>query len=131
MQTVTYIQGGRFGGLDDDDPRYKCCCGIIHVRNGAMIIAIVEIIFSILVALGGITGVTSGKYKSSSESGSYFNCGITIIVCLLMIYGLWKTSRYFLIPHMVFQIIFIIICGLLAVVFIILTIGFNAITSNR
>uniref|UniRef100_A0A915IE84 Transmembrane protein n=1 Tax=Romanomermis culicivorax TaxID=13658 RepID=A0A915IE84_ROMCU len=90
MQTVSYTQVGRSGGVDEDDPRYKCCCGIVHVHKGAMIIAIVEVVLSIIVALGGVSGVTSGRFKSSSDGGSYFNCGVTIIVCSLMIYGLIK-----------------------------------------
>uniref|UniRef100_A0A915HP01 MARVEL domain-containing protein n=1 Tax=Romanomermis culicivorax TaxID=13658 RepID=A0A915HP01_ROMCU len=135
-QAVTYTAPIRSGvsGINEDDPRYKCCCGVMHVRTGAMVLAIVELVFAVLGVLGAVSG-GGGHYKSGTQGGSFFNGAVTILVCSLMLYGLRKTSnficrRYFLVPHMVFQVLAIIACFIFAVIFIIGAIGAGATKTN-
>uniref|UniRef100_A0A915HMQ4 MARVEL domain-containing protein n=1 Tax=Romanomermis culicivorax TaxID=13658 RepID=A0A915HMQ4_ROMCU len=129
-QSLTYTAPIRSGvsGVDEDDPRYKCCCGAMHVRTGAMVLAVVELVFAVLGVLGAVSG--GGRYKSGTQGGSFLNGVVTIIVCSLMIYGLRKTRRYFLVPHMVFQVMAIIACFIFAILFLIGAIGVGAAKSS-
>uniref|UniRef100_A0A915HNZ6 MARVEL domain-containing protein n=1 Tax=Romanomermis culicivorax TaxID=13658 RepID=A0A915HNZ6_ROMCU len=114
--------------VNENDPRYKCCCGCMYVRNGAMLLAIVELVFSVLGVLGAL-GDGGGRKRIGTSSVSFINCAVTIVVSALMIYGIKKTKRYFLVPHVIYQLIFIVACMVGAIFFAISSIGSGS-TSN-
>lgn len=113
--TVVYMApmrssgGGGAGAFDfnENDPRYKCCCGCMHVRNGAILLAIVELVFSVLGVLAALAG-GGGRNRMGTSSVSFANCVVTIVVSSSMLFGLKKTRRYFLVPHVIVQFFSII-----------------------
>lgn len=56
--------------FDEHDPRYKCCCQSIHVKTGAMIIGIVELVGAFFSFVGATVHATAGSVNQSQVSAS-------------------------------------------------------------
>lgn len=121
MANPTFIvERSVYTGFEQDQPQYKCCCGCMHIRTGAMVIGVLEIL-STLANIGGLIAQRAHGTSTGSQgiiSYSLAAC-VAILVVILLFVGIAKESHAWVIPHLVFQIIGIIvliICGIVLIV---------------
>lgn len=95
----------------DKGSRHKCCCNRIHVKKGAIAVGVVESICCLLTVI--IVGLGYGGNQSDNKRYAMFVQGLVgssllLLVVNFMFGGIQKKSAYFLIPHLVLQILIII-----------------------
>jgi len=112
-----------YSTVDDTNPRYRCCCGCMSVVTGAIIIGILEI----LGALSNIGGLIAQQVQGNTNGlqGSIYygivGAGITIILVVLLFVGIGKEHHAFVLPHLIFQIIGIILM-IIGGIFLVITV---------
>lgn len=94
--------------FDKNHPRWICCC--IHITNGTLLIAVVELLlnfYSLIRCFVAFTsGATAGIYWDRHVSLiviEFFNSFVTAIMIGLLIFGVIKRVPNFLLPHLVMQ----------------------------
>uniref|UniRef100_A0A914PTS8 DUF7027 domain-containing protein n=1 Tax=Panagrolaimus davidi TaxID=227884 RepID=A0A914PTS8_9BILA len=99
------------------DSKYKCCCGCMHAKTGAMIIAIlsaISLFYLIYVSIGFI----------NNDEKRWFNWAalinwillIPVVICLFV--GLFTKNQYLLLPYIFREIISVILSVTLAIILI-------------
>ncbi|CAD5206717.1 unnamed protein product [Bursaphelenchus okinawaensis] len=87
-----------------DVPAERCCLGLMHVKTGACLIAI----FEIVIILYHVT-VAICKYDKVDEDYSFaftlaiFSLSLAVIAIILLLIGIKRHSPFFLIPHLLMQ----------------------------
>lgn len=121
--------------FNETDPKYQCCCGSMHVRTGAIIIGVLELISAFLGLVGASIQLTSGStagYAMASIISGYISVLLTVIVVGLMFYSMKTERKGFIIPHLVMQILEIIVMAIYAIVAIVMAfIGGVIIVANN
>uniref|UniRef100_A0A914YCM5 Uncharacterized protein n=1 Tax=Panagrolaimus superbus TaxID=310955 RepID=A0A914YCM5_9BILA len=90
--------------FDANAPQYRCCCGCMHIRHGALTIAIIELIFSVLVLINYLAS-THYAYTLIYLCSSI----IQVPIAILLIIGVMLQNQYFLIPYLIYTIIQVIL----------------------
>uniref|UniRef100_A0A914E8X6 Uncharacterized protein n=1 Tax=Acrobeloides nanus TaxID=290746 RepID=A0A914E8X6_9BILA len=122
-----------------DDPKYYCCCGKIHVKTVAVVIAWIRLALAlfvigsfILLKIGGLVDPEVAKQLENNDEmkeafGGMYNVPILwylpesvilVIISLLVIYGDRKKKAWAYIPTLVFEAIRLVI-SLIAIIFLI------------
>lgn len=116
--------------------RYRCCCGTVHVKRGALVVGTMEllIVSSVLTSLVLVFLFTNQPAKATNPSTSpattlaprsdsheptrvsYFifagivSVGILYVMCvLLMFVGVRRGNARFVLPHLVAQLLLVLI----------------------
>lgn len=122
------------GYAGESDPKYKCCCNCMHVRVGAIVIGVLEL-------LGAVSNI-GVSFKTFGEGGHHKVPGepyyqlvgavILIIAVVVMFIGIKKENPTLLIPHMVVQVVGIISLAILGIVLIcFLALGTTAVNQHE
>lgn len=101
----------------EDNPRYRCCCGMLHVKRAAIVIGIVELALMFGYLIDAIRSFAS-KGALAQSVVEVFYAVIFIIVVLIMMYGVRMEKKTFLVPHIVWSLICIVLSVLLAALLI-------------
>lgn len=123
-------------GVDERDPRYQCCCGCMHVRTGAIIIGVIELICSVSSLLAVFVSIGQGAGNRTGLPGTNIYGPITaiilIVVVIFMFVGIFQEKHTFVLPHLIYQIVGIVCLAIMAVTFVVLlSIGFIAVGSSQ
>lgn len=105
--------------FDENNPQYRCCCQKIHVKIGAMIIAVLELIYAVVIAIPAIRALINDP-KAMGNVVNFLIAAVFLAVVVLLIVGVIKVKKNLIIPHLIWQIIFIAI-GLLMIILAILS----------
>ncbi|CAI5454362.1 unnamed protein product [Caenorhabditis angaria] len=99
--------------FDQNDKKYKCFCGVLHIKKGARLVAVlVNIITAINIIFSFTRSSTVIVYTLTSTAFS-------VVVFGSLLYGVWKEKRLYLYPYIVFQILSIFINLIILLAFII------------
>jgi len=88
------------------DNKWRCCCLSMSYKTGAFLIAILEIVYATINLIGGI--VSTATLPTNNPAGAVLGIFIGLLIIItaaLMIVGLERDSPYFIIPHLIGQII--------------------------
>uniref|UniRef100_A0A915Q5S3 PGG domain-containing protein n=1 Tax=Setaria digitata TaxID=48799 RepID=A0A915Q5S3_9BILA len=118
--------------FNESSENYRCLCNCFHIKTGALIVAgtemlmlLIFLINSLVVIVGQdtiyerITG-TYDNYMMQSFSASMIGIGLSFLAVILLFVGTVRNIATFLIPHLIMQIIvvlilvFALICGIIA-----------------
>lgn len=88
------------------DAKYKCCCDLVHVKNGVIVFSILEI-----VALGSYNAIMIIRDRVDEFDISRWRIGgllisfIQFIITVVMLFGLLQEAKYpkLLVPHFVLK----------------------------
>ncbi|KAI1711730.1 hypothetical protein Ddc_12822 [Ditylenchus destructor] len=112
------------GANGTTDLNAKCCCGLLRIQIGAMLVAVFELAFF----LYQIFATTMAYDKTGDEYAlaftlTLFSFVLAMVAVVLLLIGVHRRSPYFLVPHLLMQ--FAILCStfLLAIYLILLIIG--------
>ena len=111
-------------GTKLNPPESNCCFGLIHLQAGAILIALLELVFFIYQIF-----ICSKSYDKTGDEYAFafiltlFSFALAIVAVILLLFGVPRKSPYFLVPHLLMQ--FAIICStfLLTIYLILLWIG--------
>ncbi|KAI6241228.1 hypothetical protein M3Y99_00346700 [Aphelenchoides fujianensis] len=109
----------------------RCCCGLISLRMGALVIAGLEFLFLLY-----NFGIALWNYNKSGDDYAFsfvlgiFCMALALIAIVLLVVGIRKSSAYFLIPHLLMQFAMIVACTLVAGYLVLLMIGGTSIKIN-
>jgi len=104
--------------FNPDAPQYRTCC--CHVKTCTIIIAIWEAIGVVAMLVDGLVA----KFSNNTADGTYRLIGgavgfaIYAIIIVLLIIGLVKEHPGFLIPHLVMQVLSLILMALAALMYV-------------
>uniref|UniRef100_A0A1I7USJ5 MARVEL domain-containing protein n=1 Tax=Caenorhabditis tropicalis TaxID=1561998 RepID=A0A1I7USJ5_9PELO len=99
--------------FDQNDRKYKCLCGQLHIKKGARIVAI---LVNILTAINIIFSFTR---SSTVFVYTCMSAAFSIVIFGSLLYGVWKEKRLYLYPYLFFQIISIVISIIILFTFLI------------
>lgn len=101
-------------GFDKNHPRWICCC--VHITNGTLLIAMVELLlifYSLLrCVVAFASGATTGIYWDRHVTLiviEFINSFIMAIMIGLLIFGVRKRVPNFLLPHLVMQVVTVLL----------------------
>lgn len=113
-----------YTGINDSDPKYRCCCNAMHVRVGAIIIGVLELLGAVSNLGGASSAAASGRSNFNGiQGGPYYGIGsaiVLVIVVTLLFIAIAKENAALVIPHLVVQILAIIGLIIFAICMIIL-----------
>uniref|UniRef100_A0A0R3S1R4 Lysosomal-associated transmembrane protein 4A n=1 Tax=Elaeophora elaphi TaxID=1147741 RepID=A0A0R3S1R4_9BILA len=111
---------------------YRCLCNCFHIKTGAFIVAGTELLMLLIFLINSlviiaqddteyekITG-TCDSYVMQSFSVSMIGIGLSFLAVLLLFIGLIRNTAALLIPHLITQMIVVLIlvfglsCGIIA-----------------
>lgn len=104
--------------FDENNPQYRCCCQKIHVKIGALIIAVLELVYAVVIAIPAIRALINDP-KAMGNIVNFLIAAVFLVVVVLLIVGLIKVKKNLIIPHLIWQLVFIAI-GLLMIILAIL-----------
>ncbi|CAI4228770.1 unnamed protein product [Auanema sp. JU1783] len=85
--------------FDQNDPKYKCLCGVLHIRQGARAVAVLTNVFTAINIIFSLTrSSTVAVYTIMSASFS-------VVIFGSLFYGVYKEKRLYIMPYMLFQLI--------------------------
>ncbi|VBB32802.1 unnamed protein product [Acanthocheilonema viteae] len=112
--------------------KYRCLCNCFHIKTGALIVAGTELLMLLIFLINSlliiveenseyekITG-TFDKYVMQSFFASIIGIGVSFLAVVLLFIGLIRNIAAFLIPHLITQVIVMIMltfgltCGIIA-----------------
>ncbi|CAP34702.2 Protein CBG16844 [Caenorhabditis briggsae] len=99
--------------FDQNDRKYKCLCGQLHIKKGARIVAI---LVNVLTAINIIFSFTR---SSTVFVYTCMSTAFSIVIFGSLLYGVWKEKRLYLYPYLFFQIISIAISIIILFAFLI------------
>ncbi|EFO82709.1 hypothetical protein CRE_00014 [Caenorhabditis remanei] len=99
--------------FDQNDRKYKCLCGQLHIKKGARIVAI---LVNVLTAINIIFSFTR---SSTVLVYTCMSTAFSIVIFGSLLYGVWKEKRLYLYPYLFFQIISIAISIIILFAFLI------------
>lgn len=103
--------------FDPNSDHYKCCCRQLHIITGAKIVAIMYVVIvSIHLITASINYSKIGGLYTALFSKALVNFIFCIIAVVFLFYALRTSKRIYIIPMLVYQIIF----GVVMIIFIIL-----------
>lgn len=105
------------GGFNEESQMYMCCCGCVHSRIGALILAVIDLIIN-LIAIGILISLIYDDVDGHTQS--YFFIITALFLSLLSasigltIHGIKVQSPFLLTPYAVMQLFNVAggICGL-------------------
>uniref|UniRef100_A0A8R1HL32 Uncharacterized protein n=1 Tax=Caenorhabditis japonica TaxID=281687 RepID=A0A8R1HL32_CAEJA len=89
--------------FDQNDRKYKCLCGQLHIKKGARVVAVLVNVFT------AINIIFSFTRSSTVIVYTCMSAAFAIVIFGTLLYGVWKEKRIYLYPYLVFQIISIAI----------------------
>jgi len=120
--------------FNPDSSAYKTCC--CHVRTCTLVIGILELI---AIVAQFLINVISNAIDARADTGTVVGVSIALavimflaglVVVILLFVGLRKQNEKFLIPHLVFQVIAMVIVGIYIVFFVIAMIAGSVVVAT-
>uniref|UniRef100_A0A914X7L2 DUF7027 domain-containing protein n=1 Tax=Plectus sambesii TaxID=2011161 RepID=A0A914X7L2_9BILA len=102
--------------FDAHDPRFKCCCGSIHVKTGALVVAILMAIALGLNLISNVVYYNNNNNGSGGFGSSIAGALIGGVVCALLFYGIRLERAGFLMPYLILQGIGIVVLTIGAII---------------
>ncbi|TKR86356.1 hypothetical protein L596_010963 [Steinernema carpocapsae] len=100
--------------FDQNDAKYKVCCGFIHVKLAARIA-------SVVVVLGVVVNLIFSMNKSSTVIFySWVSAAFSIGVYGSVLYAVFKEKKMFCLPFLFFQAVFVVLSFLFFLSFLVL-----------
>ncbi|KAM3726800.1 Lysosomal-associated transmembrane protein [Dirofilaria immitis] len=118
--------------FNESSENYRCLCNCFHIKTGALIVAGTELLMLLVFLINSLiiivehdtkyektTGTCDG-YVMKSLSASMIGIGLSFLAVLLLFVGITRNIAAFLIPHLIIQIIVILMlafgltCGIIA-----------------
>ncbi|CAI2356334.1 unnamed protein product [Caenorhabditis sp. 36 PRJEB53466] len=99
--------------FDQNDRKYKCLCGQLHIKKGARVVAI---LVNVLTAINIIFSFTR---SSTVIVYTCMSTAFSIVIFGSLLYGVWKEKRLYLYPYLFFQVISIFISIIILFAFLI------------
>jgi len=110
----------------ENDKRHRCCCGRLHVKTAAILVAIVELL--IIIGYVALSAKDYSGEKIEIQPGSHYNPVVTLVVIAIwgtlqtvtfcvMFYGICATNERFLMPQLIVQVVSILLAVTFAVMF--------------
>ncbi|KAI6187338.1 hypothetical protein M3Y98_00232500 [Aphelenchoides besseyi] len=105
--------------FDESADAYRCFCGCFHVKTGTYSVAIVEMLFIVFYFLNALLVVlqqkhgydddTSTDYAGVAFIATAIGCALATLIILLMIVGIKRNIAALLFPHLIMQVIVLLI----------------------
>jgi len=99
-------------GFDENNPQYRCCCSCCHVKTGAIIIGVLELIYTVYeICVNAWTLATHLPDDKVVLSVVCIRLGINAIfffAILLMFISIPSVNHNLVWPHLIMQFIFVI-----------------------
>lgn len=99
--------------FDQNDPKYKCLCGMLHIRKGARVVAVLTNVFTAINIIFSFTR-TSTVFFYTLMSAAF-----SIVIFGSLLFGTLKEKRIYLLPYLFFQLISLFLNLLILVIFLI------------
>uniref|UniRef100_A0A914W5W7 DUF7027 domain-containing protein n=1 Tax=Plectus sambesii TaxID=2011161 RepID=A0A914W5W7_9BILA len=93
-----------------NDSQFYCCFGRCHALKGAKIIAYIFTVYYVLIALFNLVALVQGYRIRLTLDTCVSLVGIIVVGCLW--YGLIKERKGFLMPFLIFMILWVIVIGM-------------------
>src|SRR4051812_49157237 len=86
--------------------RYRCCCRSSHVRHGAVIIGVCELLIMAYQLVNSVIALTKSDLDAHvvSISITFVALFIGVIVVGCLFFGLVKKKPVLLVPHLLMQV---------------------------
>ncbi|KHN84699.1 hypothetical protein Tcan_11437 [Toxocara canis] len=94
-------------------PKYKCCCGSVHVKQGTLMIAILYSVMIAFIFLSKILGSSEPLLHELAQLGILF---LELASLAAIFKALSSENEKFLLPFMVFQMLGLVISGFFLVI---------------
>ncbi|KHN84904.1 hypothetical protein Tcan_07560 [Toxocara canis] len=107
--------------FDESSDDYRCLCNCFHVKTGALLVGVAEIVMLVFFFVNSLlvfaaqdksyhkaTGL-SDSFVSGPFIASMIGIGISSLVVLLLFIGIARNCAVLLIPHIVVQVLIIIV----------------------
>uniref|UniRef100_A0AC34FVJ5 MARVEL domain-containing protein n=1 Tax=Panagrolaimus sp. ES5 TaxID=591445 RepID=A0AC34FVJ5_9BILA len=118
--TPVIIAAGPTKVFDANIPEYRCCCGCMHLRHGAIAIGIFQLVCAVF---------NFGQFFAAAHSHHslllFINAMIHVPILICLIIGAAIQNRYLLIPYMLYTIVDIIISIAIFALAVVYSIKFN------
>ncbi|CAB3399224.1 unnamed protein product [Caenorhabditis bovis] len=99
--------------FDQNDRKYKCLCGLLHIKKGARIVAVLVNVLTV------INIIFSFTRSSTVVFYTLMSAAFSAVIFGSLLYGVWKEKRLYLYPYLFFQIISIMISVIILIIFLI------------
>ncbi|CAJ0916360.1 unnamed protein product, partial [Mesorhabditis belari] len=89
--------------FDQNAKKYQCFCGNLHIKKGARIV-------SCLLALSlAVTVIFSLTRTATVAFQNLFSAAFGVVVFGMLLYGVFKEKRLYVLPYMIFQTISLVL----------------------
>lgn len=102
-----------------DDSRNHCCCGCCHVMTGTKVLGWIEAVFLALYAIAVILSIWGGNFNAATF---IIELLLTVLYALcvgLLLYGVSKRTARYLAPHLLLQLIYLVIAVIVGILLLI------------
>lgn len=82
---------------------FRCCCGSVHVKQGAQIIGVIQLILAIFSCIALLFATELDPVWGVLEVASLL---IEVAVLIFLFLGLKKTDHRYLLPYLVYEVRF-------------------------
>lgn len=110
--------------------RYRCCCSRIHVKKGALIVGVIELLWTAAIMFTFIAAFAMHTTSKVKISSALFAGALTVgivysMAVILMFVGVRKSRPMFLVPHLVIQCLTVLaLATLIGLCIAVLALGF-------
>ncbi|CAJ0565057.1 unnamed protein product, partial [Mesorhabditis spiculigera] len=101
--------------FDQNAKKYQCCCNNLHIKQGARIVSCLLAISLAVSVIFSLTRTATVAFQN------IFSAAFGLVIFGMLLYGVFKEKRLYILPYMIFQAISLVLTflGLLAILIMI------------
>uniref|UniRef100_A0A0N5CEB5 Uncharacterized protein n=1 Tax=Strongyloides papillosus TaxID=174720 RepID=A0A0N5CEB5_STREA len=122
LYSMSNIEDNDIDSFNGNNPKYLCCCGLLHSTTGVKIITLLLDVALLFLLIRIIINIIE-ESNNNDEGSLIFRCFMICPHALSMTWAIWKENSSFMIPFITLQIVglFIGFFQIIALLYIIVT----------